>query len=142
MKSQVVLSTRGIFETIFCCSITIYPFSTDQHLLDNKCVSSTKDTGFYWYSKCGGGNSGQNIIFHLRDQKGRIFIPSLTLLEMNTDIFYANGSSTPFMPLSTLREKKSSQASKDSTSWLTVTVLLVCIFILLCVVLYLSLYYF
>ena len=34
-------------------SVAIYSLSTDKRFLDNQCVSSTNDTGFAWYSKCG-----------------------------------------------------------------------------------------
>ena len=80
-------------------------------------------------------NAGLKVIFNLKDEKGRIFNTSLTPLELNTNLVYADGSTTPCVPLSSLKEQKSSQASKNSTAWLAGTVLLVSIFIILCVVL-------
>ena len=86
MKSQVVLSTGGIFGTIFYCIVTSYSLSIEQRFLDNQFVSSVNDTDFAWYSNCGGGDAGLKIIFHLKDEKGRIFYPSLTPLELNTEL--------------------------------------------------------
>ena len=70
------------------------------------------DTGFYWYSKCGGKNAGLKFIFHLKDDKVCILNPSLKPLELNTESFYADWSVTPFKPLSTLMDKKYSRANK------------------------------
>ena len=80
MKYQLVLSTGGIFENIFYCSVIRYSLSIEQNFLDNQFVSSTNDTDFCWYSKCGGVNSGLKLIFHIKDKKGHIFNPSLTPL--------------------------------------------------------------
>ena len=54
MKFEVVLSTYRIFETIFYCSVASYSLSIEQYFLDENFVSSKNDTGFAWYSKCGG----------------------------------------------------------------------------------------
>ena len=122
-------------KSVFYCGVTSYSISIEQHFLGNQFVSSTNDTDFAWYSKCGGENSGLKFIFHLKDEKGHIFNPSLAPLELNTELVYADGFATPFMPLSPLKEQKFSRASKKSTAWLAVTVLLVCVFSLLWVVL-------
>ena len=60
-----------------------------------------------------GGGYSLKCIFHLKDEKVRIFNPSLKTLELNTDIVYARGSAAPFMPLSPLKEQKFSQESKS-----------------------------
>ena len=105
IKSQVVLSKGGIFETIFYFSITSYYLSIEKHLTYNQFVSNTNDTGFDWYSKCGGVNDGPKVIFRLKDKKCYIFNPSLIPLELNMKLVYAYGYYTPFMPLSPLKEK-------------------------------------
>ena len=93
-------------------SFTSYSLSIDQRFLDNQFVSSMNDTDFSWYSKCGGGNDGLKFIFHLKYNRGHIFNPSLTSLDLNNELVYANGNSMPSVPLSPLKEQKSSQASK------------------------------
>ena len=103
MKSQVVLSTIGIFETIFYCSFTSYYLSVEHIFLDNHFLSGTNDTDFDWYSKCGGGNYGLKVIFRLKDDKGHISNPYLTPLDLNTKIVHDNGSTTTLMYLSTLK---------------------------------------
>ena len=108
IKFQVFLSTGGIFD--FFCSVTSYSLSIEQRFLDEQFVSSVNDTGFAWYSKCVGDNAGIKFIFHLKYDKGRIFNPSLKPFELNTELVCADGSVTPFMPLSPLKEQKSSRA--------------------------------
>ena len=104
MKSQVVLSTSGVFENIFYCSVTSFSLSAEQVFLDNHFVSITNDTGFAWYSKCGWGGSGLKVIFSLKYDKGHIFNPSLTPLDINTKLVYDYGSATPFVSLYPLKE--------------------------------------
>ena len=110
--------------------VTRYSLSIEQRFLDNQFVSGKNDPDFTWYNKCGEENTGLKFIFHLKDDKGHIFSPSLTPLELNAEIFYVDVSATPFMPQSPLKEKKSSQASKNlSTIWLEVILLFVCVLI-------------
>ena len=61
-----------------------------------------------------GGGSGITVIFHLKDEKGRMVNPSLAPLDLGTDIVYADRYATHFMPLSPLKEKKYSQAIKNT----------------------------
>ena len=125
MKFQVLLSTGGVFET-FIFSDTSYSLSIEQHLLDNPFVSSANDTGFAWYSKYGGEISDLKFIFHLKYDKGCILNLSLTPLDLNTELVYANGSITHFMYLYPLKEKKPPEQEKPlSIAYLTVTVLFV-----------------
>ena len=112
MKYQLVFSKWGIFETIYYHIVTSYSLSTDQCFLNNQFVSSKNGTDFSWYSKCGGKNSGLKVIFHLKENYVRIFYPSLTSLVLNTEFVYADGYSTPFMTISSMKEQKSSRASK------------------------------
>ena len=113
MKSQVVISTGRIFETIYYFIITSYPLSIEKRFLYNQFVSSTNDTDFAWYSKYGGGDSGLKFIFHFKDYRGHISNPSLTPLDMNTELVYADGYATLLIPLSPVKENKSSQARKN-----------------------------
>ena len=76
-------------------------------------------------------NSGLKFIFHLKDEKVHVLNPYLTPLELNDEIVYANIYATPFMLLSPLKEHKYSRVSKNLTAWLSVILLLVCVFILL-----------
>ena len=131
MKYQIVISTGSIFEIIFYYSVKIYSLRTEQSLLDKQFVSSIKDTGFDWYGKCGDKNDGLKVIFHIKYKNDHIFNPYLATLDLNTDIVYANLSATPVITLSPMKEQKYSQARKNYTAWLEVTVLLVCVFILL-----------
>ena len=125
MKPQLVILTGGIFETISYCNVTSYYLSIEHSLLNNQFLSSANDTDLFWYCKYGGGNNGLKVILHLKDENGRILNPSLIPLEMNTELVYDYGYATTFTPLSTLKEKKYSRASKNSTAWLAVTILLV-----------------
>ena len=97
----------------FYCDVTSYSLSIDKRFLGNQCVSITDDTDFAWYSKCGGKNYGLKFIFHLKDKKGRIFNPSMWPLERNTEIVYDDGSVTPFMPLSPLKDKNPPEQAKS-----------------------------
>ena len=101
----MVLSTEGIFENIVYCSVTSYYLSIEQHFPDNKFLSSVNDTYFSCYSKCGGENTGIKVIFHIRNKKGHIFNISLKTFDLDTEPVYVDGSATPFLPLSTLKEK-------------------------------------
>ena len=67
---------------------------------------------FSWYSKCGGVNSGLKFIFHIKDKNGHISNPSLKPIELNTELVYADGSATPFVPLSPLKEKNTAEQAK------------------------------
>ena len=49
-----------------------------------------------------GGNYALNFIFHIKDDKGCILNPSLTPLDLNTELVYTNEYDTTFMPLSPL----------------------------------------
>ena len=75
MIPQVVISTGGIFATIFYCDATIYSPSIEQSFLDNQFLSSANDTGFDWYSKYGGGNTVLNVISHLKEKRVIFSIP-------------------------------------------------------------------
>ena len=108
MKFQVVISKSRIFETFLYCVVTSYSLSIEKCLFDKHFVASTNYTDFYWYSKCGGGNSGLKFIFRIKYDKGHILSPSLMPLDINSKLVYAYGSSTPFMSLSPLKELKSS----------------------------------
>ena len=72
------------------------------------------DADFALYSKCEGENTGLKFIFHLRGKKSHIFDPSLTLLDLNNELVYDDGSIENFMPLSPLKERKYPQARKNS----------------------------
>ena len=74
MKFQVVISKSRIFETFLYCVVTSYSLSIEKCLFDKHFVASTNYTDFYWYSKCGGGNSGLKFIFRLKYDKGHIFV--------------------------------------------------------------------
>ena len=124
MKFQVLLSTGGVFET-FIFSDTSYSLSIEQHLLDNPFVSSANDTGFAWYSKYGGEISDLKFIFHLKYDKGCILNLSLTPLDLNTELVYADGSVTNCINLYPLKEKKTTRQEKPiSIALLIVTALL------------------
>ena len=116
MKSQVVLSTGGMFETIFYCRFTRYPLSIIHSPLDDNFLSSTNDTDFAWFSKFIGGNAGLKVIFHIKNEHGIIFNTYLKPLEMNTELVYADGYATTFMPLSTLKEKNTHEQAKNLPS--------------------------
>ena len=72
------------------------------------------DTGFAWYSKFRGGNSVLKFTFRLKYDKGFVFNSYLTPLEMNADRVYADLSTTPFMTLYTMKEKKPSREIKTT----------------------------
>ena len=74
IKFQVVISTVVIFETIFY-RVTSYSLSIKQRFLCSQFISSTNYTYFAWYSKCGGGGDILKVIFHIKDEKFRIFGP-------------------------------------------------------------------
>ena len=112
MKPQVVISTGIIFETVLCCSVTIYYLSIDQCFLDNQFVSGTNYTGFSWYSKYGGLNSGLKYISHLKEKNVLIFNTSLTPLYLNTELSSFYVYSTPFMSLSPLKEQNTLNKEK------------------------------
>ena len=59
-----------------------------------------------------GVNDGLNFIFHIKGKKGHISNPSLTPLELNTELVYANEYAPTFMFLSPIKESKYSPASK------------------------------
>ena len=59
-----------------------------------------------------GGGSDLKFIFHIKDEKVRTFDHCLIPLYINTDIVYVNGYAAHFMPLSPLKDQKSSRASK------------------------------
>ena len=82
-------------------------------------------------------NAGLKVIFHLKDEKGRIFNPSLTPLELNTKLPHL---SCPYLLWRS--ENPLKQAKTFSTIWLVVTLLLVFIFVILWVVMSLSFYAF
>ena len=88
--------------------VTSYSLSIEKSFLDNQFVSSKNDTNFDWHSIYGGENTGIKVIFHLKDERVRICNTYFTQLELNNELVYANGSATPFMPLSPLKEQKSS----------------------------------
>ena len=67
MKYQVVISTVGIFKTIFYWRVTSYSLSIDNNFLGDHFVSRTNDTDFSLYSKCGRGDSGPKVIFHIKE---------------------------------------------------------------------------
>ena len=72
------------------------------------------------------GNSGLKFIFHIKDNKGCIFNTYLTPLDLNTEIFYADGYVTPFITLSLSKDQNPPEQSIPIyNAWLTVTVLLV-----------------
>ena len=74
------------------------------------------DTDFVWCSKFVGVNAGLNVIFHIKDEQGLIFNTYLTPVEMNTELFYADGYAKLFMPLSPLKEINLPNQSKTLPS--------------------------
>lgn len=68
---------------------------------------------FAWYSKLGGEKSGLSVIFHLKDEKGRIVNPSVAM-PLRTELIYSDGTPTPLLPLAPLKEKRSSKKSKTT----------------------------
>jgi len=68
---------------------------------------------FIWYSKCGGENAGLDITIHMKNSKGHEKNSCSFPLPIKVDLVYNDGSPTPFMPLSPLKERKSTVTSKN-----------------------------
>ena len=73
-------------------------------------------TDFSWCSKCVGVNSGLKVIFHIKDEKGIIFNPYFTPLELNTEIVYSGEVATLFILPSPLMEKNPPEQTKTLPS--------------------------
>eukprot|EP00562_Extubocellulus_spinifer_P002531 CAMPEP_0178483286 /NCGR_PEP_ID=MMETSP0696-20121128/7156_1 /TAXON_ID=265572 /ORGANISM="Extubocellulus spinifer, Strain CCMP396" /LENGTH=589 /DNA_ID=CAMNT_0020110799 /DNA_START=633 /DNA_END=2402 /DNA_ORIENTATION=- len=106
--SQVIFGRSPIM------SVTNLALSIEQDFTGNPYVMQIDSSDdFAWYSKCGGDKSGLSVIFHLRDEKGRIVNPSMAM-PLRTELVYADGSPTPIMPLAPLKQRRSSKMSKIS----------------------------
>ena len=70
-----------------------------------------RSTTFDWFNKCGGEKAGIDVVIHLKNSRGSIVENFPTHLPLKTELVYDDGSPTPMMPFSPLKERRSMKAS-------------------------------
>ena len=68
---------------------------------------------FAWFSRCGGEKSGLSVTIKLKDEKGRTVQPTDDI-HLKTELIYSDGTATPNMPLSPLKERRARNASRKT----------------------------
>eukprot|EP00594_Rhizosolenia_setigera_P020361 CAMPEP_0178979246 /NCGR_PEP_ID=MMETSP0789-20121207/25717_1 /TAXON_ID=3005 /ORGANISM="Rhizosolenia setigera, Strain CCMP 1694" /LENGTH=582 /DNA_ID=CAMNT_0020669293 /DNA_START=186 /DNA_END=1934 /DNA_ORIENTATION=- len=87
-------------------SITNLAFTVEERFTQKQYVTRFGQRDFAWYSKCGGENAGLDVLISLKNEKGQLVKPT-EIIRTYTELIYADGTSTPLMPLSPLRERRS-----------------------------------
>eukprot|EP00592_Proboscia_alata_P011196 CAMPEP_0194365776 /NCGR_PEP_ID=MMETSP0174-20130528/13793_1 /TAXON_ID=216777 /ORGANISM="Proboscia alata, Strain PI-D3" /LENGTH=491 /DNA_ID=CAMNT_0039140617 /DNA_START=570 /DNA_END=2045 /DNA_ORIENTATION=- len=93
--------------------VTDYAFEIEEHFDLNPHVVRLDKKTVAWYSKCGGDNSGLDVLIHIKDRDGEIVDSLHNEVPVKTELAYADGSATPFMPLAPLKERRSTKISKN-----------------------------
>lgn len=101
-------SSLNCYANAFCATlyrVTNYALVIEECFSRNQYVSRMNGYDFAWYSKCGGENSGLDVTISIKNEHG-VIINSTQNLQLITELVYSDGSPTPFMPLSPLKERK------------------------------------
>ena len=93
-------------------SVTDYAISVEHRFDKNPYISRIVGSEFSWFNKCGGENSGLDVMIHLRDEKGRIVNDITETVYLKTELVYSDESPTPYMPLMPLKERRSHKVSE------------------------------